>query len=162
MAAYEQMLAANEEFAQDHTGEPPGRPARAVAVVACMDARLPPLEALGLRLGDAHVIRNAGGVVTEDTIRSLTISQHVLGTRRIVLVHHTKCGLQGADETAFADQVEQATGARPSWSMRAFPDVDDDVRESVRLLRESPYLLSKDIWGTVYDVATGRLRQVAP
>jgi carbonic anhydrase len=162
MAEYEQMLAANEEWARDYAGEPAGRPARQVAVVACMDARIPPLAALGLDLGDAHVIRNAGGVVTEDTIRSLTISQHVLGTRRIVLVHHTKCGLQGADESAFADQVEQATGSRPTWAMRSFTDVDDDVRESVRLLQESPYLLSKDVLGTVYDVATGRLRQVRP
>ena len=135
-------------------------PALGVAIVVCMDARIDPMALFHLQSGDAHVIRNAGGVVTEDTIRSLTISQHVLGTRRIVLLHHTKCGLQGADEEAFAEQVEEATGVRPSWSMRAFSDVDEDVRESVRLLQESPYLLSKDILGTVYDVATGRLRRV--
>jgi carbonic anhydrase len=160
MADFERMLAANEEFAGHFTGEPAGRPARAVAVVACMDARLPALEALGLQLGDAHVIRNAGGVVTEDTIRSLTISQHLLGTRQIVLVHHTDCGLQKTDDTAFADLVEQATGVRPPWPARTFRDVDDDVRDSVRRLRESPFLLSKDVRGTVYDVTTGRLRRV--
>jgi carbonic anhydrase len=106
------------------------------------------------------VIRNAGGVITEDTIRSLTISQHVLGTREIVLVHHSECGLEATDEQAFADQVEQATGHRPPWPVRAFTDVDADVRESMRLIRESPYLLSHEVRGTVYDVTTGRLREV--
>jgi carbonic anhydrase len=123
---------------------------------------MPLFPLLGLAVGDAHVIRNAGGVITEDVIRSLTISQHVLGTREIVLVHHTDCGLQKTDDVGFADLVEQATGHRPPWAARCFDDVDGDVRESIRLLRESPYLLSKDIRGTVYDVTTGRLRQVSP
>ncbi|WP_029433429.1 carbonic anhydrase [Blastococcus sp. URHD0036] len=162
MAEYEQMLAANEEWAQSFSGGLPVAPARKVAVVACMDSRMPLFPLLGLAVGDAHVIRNAGGVVTEDTIRSLTISQHVLGTREIVLVHHTDCGLQKTDDASFADLVEQATGARPPWAARTFTDVDADVRESIRLLQESPYLISKDICGTVYDVATGRLRQVSP
>jgi carbonic anhydrase len=162
MAEYEQMLAANEEWAQSFSGGLPVAPARKVAVVACMDSRMPLFPLLGLAVGDAHVIRNAGGVITEDTIRSLTISQHVLGTREIVLVHHTDCGLQKTDDESFADLVEQATGARPPWAARTFTDVDADVRESIRLLQESPYLLSKDICGTVYDVASGRLRQVAP
>jgi carbonic anhydrase len=162
MAEYEQMLAANEEWAQSFSGGLPVAPARKVAVVACMDSRMPLFPLLGLAVGDAHVIRNAGGVITEDTIRSLTISQHVLGTREIVLVHHTDCGLQKTDDASFADLVEQATGARPPWAARTFTDVDEDVRESIRLLQESPYLISKDICGTVYDVATGRLRQVAP
>ena len=162
MAEYEQMLAANEEWARSFSGGLPVAPARKVAVVACMDSRMPLFPLLGLAVGDAHVIRNAGGVITEDTIRSLTISQHVLGTREIVLVHHTDCGLQKTDDQSFADLVEQATGARPPWAARTFTDVDADVRESIRLLQESPYLLSKDICGTVYDVATGRLRQVAP
>jgi carbonic anhydrase len=160
MAEYEKMLTANEEWARSFSGELPVAPARKVAVVACMDSRMPLFPLLGLAVGDAHVIRNAGGVVTEDTIRSLTISQHVLGTREIVLVHHTDCGLQKTDDAGFADLVEQATGHRPPWPARTFTDVDDDVRASIRLLQESPFLLSKDICGTVYDVATGRLRQV--
>ena len=103
---------------------------------------MPLFGMLGLDVGDAHVIRNAGGVITEDTIRSLTISQHLLGTREIMLVHHTECGLQATDDVSFADRVEQATGRRPPWAARAFTDADDDVRESIRLVQESPYLLS--------------------
>ena len=160
MAEYERMLAANEEWARDFAGALPVAPARKVAVVACMDARMPLFPLLGLAVGDAHVIRNAGGVVTDDTIRSLTISQHLLGTREIVLVHHTECGLQQTDDASFADLVEQATGARPPWPARTFTDVDDDVRESMRLIRESPYLLSHEVRGTVYDVDTGLLREV--
>ena len=160
MAEIDRMLEANERWAEQFPGSKPVRPARAVAVVACMDSRMPLFGMLGLDVGDAHVIRNAGGVITEDTIRSLTISQHVLGTREIVLVHHTDCGLQVTDDVSFADLVEQATGRRPPWAARAFTDVDDDVRESVRLLRESPYLLSRDVRGTVYDVETGRLTEM--
>jgi carbonic anhydrase len=161
VAEIDRMLLANEEWASRFPGALPVRPARAVAVVACMDSRMPLFGLLGLAVGDAHVIRNAGGVVTDDTIRSLTVSQHLLGTREIVLVHHTECGLESIDESAFADQVEQATGHRPTWPVRAFGDVDDDVRESMKLLRASPYLLSHEVRGTVYDVATGRLREVS-
>jgi carbonic anhydrase len=160
VAEIDRMLVANEEWARDFADAHPVRPARAVAVVACMDSRMPLFGLLGLSIGDAHVIRNAGGVITEDTIRSLTISQHLLGTREIVLVHHTDCGLQATDDISFADRVEQATGRRPPWAARAFTDVDDDVRESMRLLKESPYLLSREVRGTVYDVETGRLREV--
>jgi carbonic anhydrase len=160
MSETDRMLAANAAWAEDPPGEMPARPARAVAVVACMDARMDVYRLLGLVIGDAHVIRNAGGVVTEDTVRSLAISQHVLGTREVVVVHHTRCGLQGADEAAFAEQVEQATGRRPSWAMRAFADVEDDVRESMRLIRENPYLVADQVRGAVYDVDTGRLREV--
>ena len=141
-------------------GALPLPPAKQVAVVACMDARLNPYGLLGLQEGDAHVIRNAGGVITEDVIRSLTLSQHALGTREIVLVHHTECGLMTTDDVSFADTVERATGRRPPWATRTFTDVDADVRESMRLIRESPYLLSHEVRGTVYDVATGRLREV--
>lgn len=155
------MLDANAEWAQQAPGLGlPAAPARGVAVVACMDARMDVYRLLGLAPGEAHVIRNAGGVVTDDVLRSLAISQHVLGTRAVVLVHHTRCGLAGADEIAFADQVEQTTGQRPPWPMRAFADVDDDVRESVRLVQQSPYLLATEVRGTVYDVDTGRLREV--
>jgi carbonic anhydrase len=160
VAEIDRMLEANQEWAQRFPGSKPVRPARAVAVVACMDSRMPLFGLLGLDVGDAHVIRNAGGVITEDTIRSLTISQHVLGTREIVLVHHTECGLQATDDVSFADLVEQATGRRPPWAARTFTDVDDDVRESIRLIQESPYLLSREVRGTVYDVETGHLREV--
>ena len=160
MAEIDRMLEANEAWAGQGPAGLPSRPARAVAVVACMDARMDVYRLLGLAIGDAHVVRNAGGVVTEDTIRSLAISQHVLGTREVLVVHHTKCGLQGADEADFADRVEQATGQRPSWSMRAFADVEDDVRESVRLIRENPFLVADEVRGTVYDVDTGALREI--
>jgi carbonic anhydrase len=125
-----------------------------------MDSRMPLFQMLGLEIGDAHVIRNAGGVITEDVIRSLTVSQHVLGTREILLVHHTQCGMQATDDVAFADLVAESTGRRPPWSARAFRDAADDVRESMRLIQESPYLLSREVRGTVYDVATGRLTEV--
>ena len=160
MSEIDRMLAANEDWAERFPGSRPVRPARGVAVVACMDSRMPLFQMLGLEVGDAHVIRNAGGVITEDTIRSLTISQHLLETREIMLVHHTECGLQATDDVSFADLVEQATGRRPPWAARAFTDAEDDVRESMRLIQESPYLLSHAVRGAVYDVATGRLREV--
>ena len=160
MSEVDRMLAANEEWAARFPGSKDVRPARKVAVVACMDSRMPLFQMLGLDIGDAHVIRNAGGVITEDVVRSLTVSQHVLGTREILLVHHTSCGLQATDDTSFADQVEEATGRRPAWALRAFRDAEDDVRESMQLIRESPYLLSREVRGTVYDVDTGRLTEV--
>jgi carbonic anhydrase len=156
----DRMLEANERWAEQFPGSKPVRPRRAVAVVACMDSRMPLFGLLGLEVGDAHVIRNAGGVITEDTIRSLTVSQHLLGTREIVLVHHTDCGLEATDDVSFADLVEQATGHRPPWPARAFTDVDDDVRDSIRRIRDSAYLVSRQVRGTVYDVDTGRLREV--
>jgi carbonic anhydrase len=125
-----------------------------------MDSRMPLFQMLGLEVGDAHVIRNAGGVITEDTVRSLTISQHLLGTREILLVHHTDCGLTATDDVRFSDLVSEATGRRPPWSARAFTDPEDDVRESMRLIQECPYLLSRQVRGTVYDVVSGRLHEV--
>ena len=160
MSEIDRMLAANQEWRTRFPGDLPVAPARGVAVVACMDSRMPVFGMLGLAVGDAHVIRNAGGVVTEDTLRSLAISQHLLGTRAVVLVHHTDCGLNKATEEQFAEVVERATGHRPPWPARAFSDLDADVRESIRLIREAPYLLSTEVRGTVYDVATGLLREV--
>jgi carbonic anhydrase len=160
VAEIDRMLEANKQWAERFPGSKPVAPGRKVAVVACMDSRMPLFGLLGLDVGDAHVIRNAGGVITEDTIRSLTISQHLLGTREIVLVHHTDCGLEKSDDVSFGDLVEKATGRRPPWASRFFTEVDDDVRESMRLLQESPYLLSREVRGTVYDVETGRLREV--
>jgi carbonic anhydrase len=156
----DRMLKANEVWLDRFPGEVPVAPARKTAVVACMDSRMPLFGMLGLEIGDAHVIRNAGGVVTEDTLRSLAISQHLLGTREVILVHHTDCGMQKSTDEDFAALVERTTGHRPPWPARAFIDVDQDVRESIRLVRDSPYLLSTEVRGTVYDVASGRLREV--
>ena len=161
MSEIDRMLEANEAWLDRFPGDVPVAPARKVAVVACMDSRMPIFGMLGLDIGDAHVIRNAGGVVTDDTLRSLAISQHLLGTREVVLVHHTDCGLQKSSDEEFADLVERTTGARPPWPARTFTDVEADVRDSVRRVRESPYLLSTEVRGTVYDVATGRLREIS-
>jgi carbonic anhydrase len=156
----DRMLAANEAWLGEFPGDLPTAPARGVAVVACMDSRMPLFGMLGLDVGDAHVIRNAGGVVTDDTLRSLAISQHLLGTRAVVLVHHTDCGLNKATDEEFADLVERTTGHRPPWPARAFTDVEADVRKSMELVRAAPYLLSNEVRGTVYDVASGRLREI--
>jgi carbonic anhydrase len=139
----------------------PAAPAKRVAVVACMDARLDPAALLGLSAGDAHVIRNAGGVVTDDEIRSLAISQHLLGTEEVVLVFHTDCGMQKFADEELAARLEASAGERPPWSAGAFDDLDDAVRENVRRVRESPFVPRTDsVRGFVYDVETGELREV--
>ncbi len=136
-------------------------PAKRVAVVACMDARLNPHELLGLELGDAHVIRNAGGVVTEDEIRSLAISQRLLGTEEIMLIHHTGCGMLTFTDEEFHDALEQDTGLRPDWSVETFDDLEGNVRESIARIEASPFIPKKDaIRGFVYDVDTGALQEV--
>jgi carbonic anhydrase len=142
-------------------GDLPAAPAKRVAVLACMDARLAPMKLLGLAEGDAHVIRNAGGVVTDDAIRSLAISQHKLGTEEIVLLHHTDCGLLTLTDDGFAQELEEAAGERPPWPVHAFDDVEASVRESMRRIRESPFVPRTDsVRGFVYEVETGRLREV--
>ncbi|MDA8044982.1 MAG: carbonic anhydrase [Actinomycetota bacterium] len=144
-----------------HDGSRAVRPAIGVAVVACMDSRIDLFALLGLRVGDAHVIRNAGGVVTDDTIRSLAISQRFLGTREIVLIHHTNCGLEGLDDDRLADDLQAETGIRPAWRARGFTDPVADVRRSIEALRRDPFVKEKDsIRGFVFDVATGRLDEV--
>ena len=155
----EHLLERNAEHAASHrfAGLPP-QPAKQVAVVACMDARLDVLSALGLEVGDAHVIRNAGGVVTDDVIRSLVLSQRRLGTTEIVLLHHTACGVEGLDEAALRDELEADTGRALEWELGGFSDAFADVVESLRLLRECDYLPARDdIRGFVYDINTGRL-----
>jgi carbonic anhydrase len=137
------------------------RPRRGIAVVTCMDCRLDVMGALGLDRGDAHVLRNAGGVVTEDTIRSLAISQRRLGTREVTLIHHTDCGMQGLDEDDFAAELRAAAGEDPPFAIGSFADVDDDVRESLSRVRRSPFLAHRDsVRGFVYDVDTHLLREV--
>jgi carbonic anhydrase len=126
-----------------------------------MDARVDPARILGLELGDAHVLRNAGGVVTDDTIRSLAISQHLIGTEEIVVMHHTDCGMLGLTDQDLADKLEQSAGQRPPWPAHGFDDLDDDVRESIRQIVGSPFVPStSNVRGYVYDVVTGELREV--
>lgn len=159
----DRLVAANAHYADDFTD--PGmdaRPVLRVAVVACMDARLDLHAALGLELGDCHTIRNAGGVVTDDTIRSLTISQRALGTRSVVLIHHTGCGLLNLTED-FRHELEAEVGQRPAWAVEAFKDLDSDVRQSMQRVRTSPFLpFRDDVRGFVFDVRTGRLREIEP
>ncbi|GAA1503121.1 carbonic anhydrase [Streptomyces synnematoformans] len=158
----DRLVAANRGYADDFAD--PGmdaRPVLRVAVVACMDARLDLHAALGLELGDCHTIRNAGGVVTDDTIRSLTISQRALGTRSVVLIHHTDCGLLNLTEE-FRFELEAEVGQRPAWSVESFRDLDADVRQSIRRVETSPFLLhTDDVRGFVFDVRTGLLREVS-
>lgn len=155
----EELLDGNRRFAAHFTGaDLAAAPARRLAVVVCMDARIDVLGVLGIRVGDAHVLRNAGGVVTEDVIRSLALSQWRLGTREIVLVHHTNCGLEGLDEEEFKQELRAETGAEPEWSLESFQDPFASVGESIRRLQSTPFLLYRDrIRGFVYDVKTGRL-----
>jgi carbonic anhydrase len=142
-------------------GELPAPPAKRIAVVACMDARLNPYALLGLHEGDAHVIRNAGGVITDDEIRSLAISQRLLGTEAIMLIHHTDCGMLTFSDDDFRRQVQHETGVKPEWAAEAFDDLDEDVRQSIARIKTSPFIPQKDqVRGFVYDVKSGRLREV--
>jgi carbonic anhydrase len=137
-------------------------PTRKLAIIACMDARLSPYALLGLREGDAHVIRNAGGVVTDDEIRSLAISQRLLGTEEVMLIHHTDCGMLTFNDDDFKRQIEDEIGIKPQWAPEAFSDLDRDVRQSVSRIKASPFIPHKEhVRGFVYEVETGRLREVA-
>jgi carbonic anhydrase len=163
MSHTDELLANNERYAAAFAlGGLPSPPARHLAVVACMDARLNIYGLLGLAEGDAHVIRNAGGVVTDDVIRSLAISQRLLGTREIVLIHHTGCGMLSFSDDAFRSEIEADTGIRPPWAAEAFPDLEADVRQSIARITASPFLPHTDaVRGFVYEVESGRLREVA-
>jgi carbonic anhydrase len=142
-------------------GELPLPPARQVAIVACMDARLNPYGLLGLKEGDAHVIRNAGGVITDDEIRSLSISQRLLGTKEIILIHHTDCGMLTFTDDEFKRTVQDETGIKPEWAAEAFGDLDEDVRQSIARIEASPFIPHKNVRGFVYQVENGQLREVA-
>lgn len=162
MGAIDDVLRNNERYAEgfDRAGLP-APPALHLAVVACMDARLDVGRMLGLREGDAHVIRNAGGAVSEDALRSLVISQRLLGTREIMLIHHTGCGMQTFDEADLKAQLLRDTGIRPPFAFEAFSDLEEDVRQSMARLRACPFLPHTDaIRGFVYEMETGRLREV--
>jgi carbonic anhydrase len=161
MSVTDDLLDRNAVYAETFTGGLPGAPRRHLAVVACMDARLHVHALLGLEDGDAHVIRNAGGVVTDDVLRSLAISQRKLGTTAIVLIHHTECGMLTFTDEDFRRDLEQDTGLRPPWAVESFTDLDADVRQSIARIKASPFLShTDDVRGFVFDVGSGTLREV--
>jgi carbonic anhydrase len=161
VTATEKLLARNERYAQTFDPKPDGQPVKKVAILACMDARLDPAKALGLDEGDAHVIRNAGGAVTHDALRSLAISQHWLGTEEIILIQHTDCGMQKFTDDELADRLEEHAGEPPPFDAHAFDDLEENLRTSIRALQESPFLLKTDaVRGFVFDVETGLLREL--
>jgi carbonic anhydrase len=161
MSSTDELVSNAGRYAEGFSkGSLPMPPGKGVAVVACMDARLNVYGLLGLQEGDAHVIRNAGGVVTEDAIRSLTISQRLLGTTEIVLIHHTDCGMLTFSDDAVKSQITADTGIRPSFALEAFSDLDDDVRQSIARIKASPFIPNKNVRGFVYEVEKGTLREV--
>ena len=163
MSVTDELLHNNKAYAESfEKGDLPLPPARGVAVVACMDARLDVHKMLGLEEGDAHVIRNAGGVITDDEIRSLAISQRLLGTSEIILVHHTDCGMLTFTDDELKQQIQEDVGVKPHFSMESFSDLEEDVRQSIRRIQASPFIPNKDsVRGFVYEVETGRLREVS-
>ena len=162
MSVTDDLLRNNEEYASRFDkADLPMPPGKKVAVVACMDARLIPTRVLGLDEGDAHVVRNAGGVVTDDTIRSLAISQRLLGTEEIILIHHTDCGMLTFTDDDFRNAIQEDTGIKPEWAAEAFSDLEGDVRQSIARIKASPFIPNTDsVRGFVYEVETGRLREV--
>jgi carbonic anhydrase len=163
MSVTDELLRNNEAYAasfdKGHLGMPP---TKKVAVVACMDARLQPNRILGLEEGEAHVIRNAGGVITDDEIRSLAISQRLLGTEEVILMHHTDCGMLTFTDEDFRRSLQDEVGIKPSWAPEAFSDLEDDVRQSIARIKASPFIPHKDaVRGFIYEVETGRLREVS-
>jgi carbonic anhydrase len=162
MSVTDELLANNQRYAETFSGPLPMPPGRALAVIACMDARLNVYAILGLAEGEAHVIRNAGGVVTDDEIRSLAISQRLLGTREIILIHHTDCGMLTFTDDDFKASIQADTGIKPPWAAEAFGDLDGDVRQSIARIKASPFVPYTDaLRGFVFDVATGKLNEVS-
>ena len=162
MSVTDELLHNNEAYAESFDKDDlPVPPAKGVAVVACMDARLNVYGMLGLQEGDAHVIRNAGGVITDDEIRSLAISQRLLGTREIILIHHMDCGMLTFTDDELKAQIQEEAGIKPHFPMESFFDLEADVRQSIRRIHASPFVPNKDsVRGFVYEVETGRLREV--
>ena len=163
MSVTDELLANNQRYAEAFHGPLPMPPARGLAVVACMDARLNLYAILGLAEGEAHVIRNAGGVVTDDEIRSLAISQRLLGTREIILIHHTDCGMLTFTDDDFKRGIQEETGVKPPWAAEAFPDAAEDVRQSLRRIENSPFVTKHvSLRGFIFDVGSGKLEEVTP
>ena len=161
MSATDEYLTNNAVYAETFTGPLPLPPAKGTAVVACMDARLNVYAVLGLREGESHVIRNAGGVVTDDEIRSLAISQRLLGTTEIILIHHTDCGMLTFTDDEFKRSIQEETGIKPAWAAEAFSNLEEDVRQSKARILASPFIPHKEsVRGFVFDVATGKLIEV--
>lgn len=161
MSVTDEYLANNADYAKNFNGPLPLPPSRQVAVIACMDARMNVYGILGLKDGEAHVIRNAGGVVTDDEIRSLAISQRLLGTREIILIHHTDCGMLTFTDDEFKRDIQSETGIKPEWAAESFPDVAEDVRQSLRRIENSAFVTKHtSLRGFVFDVATGKLSEV--
>ena len=162
MSVTEELLQNNAAYAESfEKGSLPPPPARGVAVVACMDARLDVHKILGLEEGDAHLIRNAGGVITDDEVRSLTISQRLLGTREVILIHHTDCGMLTFSDDELKAQIHEEVGMKPHFSMESFSDLEEDVRQSVARIQASPFIPHKQsVRGFIYEVETGRLHEV--
>jgi carbonic anhydrase len=162
MSVTDELLANNATYAETFEGPLPLPPPRQLAVVACMDARINVYAVLGLEEGESHVIRNAGGVITDDEIRSLAISQRLLGTEEIVLIHHTDCGMLTFTDDEFKKSIQDETGIKPEWAAEAFSDLAEDVRQSINRIKSSPFIPKKDsVRGFVFDVATGKLDEVA-
>ncbi len=162
MSVTDELLGNNARYSESFSGPLPMPPAKHVAVVACMDARLNVYGSLGLAEGEAHVIRNAGGVITDDAIRSLAISQRLLGTQEVILIHHTDCGMLTFTDDDFKRSIQEDTGIKPAWAAEAFGDIDEDVRQSIRRVKASPFLPHTDsVRGFVFDVASGTLNEVA-
>jgi carbonic anhydrase len=162
MSVTDDLVRNNDDYASSFKkGDLPLPPAKKLAVLACMDARLDVHKILGIQEGDAHVIRNAGGVVTDDAIRSLAISQRLLGTKEIVLIHHTDCGMLTFKDDDVKSQIEKETGIRPAFALEAFGDLDEDVKQSIARIKASPFIPNKSsVRGFVYDVRTGKLNEV--
>jgi carbonic anhydrase len=161
MTVTDDLLANNAQYAESFEGPLPLPPAKQLAVVACMDARLDVYSILGLEPGESHVIRNAGGVVTDDEIRSLAISQRLLGTEEIILIHHTDCGMLTFTDDDFKRSIQDETGIKPEWAAESFSDLDEDVRQSIARIKASPFIPKTDsVRGFVFDVATGQLNEV--
>ncbi|MGV7280244.1 beta-class carbonic anhydrase [Mycobacterium persicum] len=161
MTVTDEYLAHNAQYASTFKGPLPLPPSKHIAIVACMDARLDVYRVLGINEGEAHVIRNAGGVVTDDVIRSLAISQRLLGTQEILLIHHTDCGMLTFADDDFKRAIQDEIGVKPPWAPEAFPDVAEDVRQSLRRIENSPFVTKHvSLRGFVFDVATGKLAEV--
>ncbi|MBJ7479212.1 beta-class carbonic anhydrase [Rhodococcus erythropolis] len=163
MTVTDEYLQNNAAYAEQFTGPLPLPPSRHVAVLACMDARLDVYRVLGIKEGESHVIRNAGGVVTDDEIRSLAISQRLLGTTEIILIHHTDCGMLTFTDDDFKRSIQDEIGIKPNWAAESFPDIDEDVRQSLKRIENSPFVTATtSLRGFVFDVATGKLNEVLP
>jgi carbonic anhydrase len=161
MSAIDHLVHANARYVETFAGARPVRPKLRLAIVTCMDSRLDLFGALGLEIGDAHLIRNAGGIPTEDVLRSLAISQRALGTREIVVIHHSQCGMDGFDDDGFRAQLRTETGREPTWRVPGFTDLREDTRRSVETIRTCPWLPHReDVRGFVFDVATAQLTEV--